>query len=85
VTPKQEPTNNITQKGRDLLTLIHDAGGDGITRKALTDALKRRLDHADYAQLNSLEATGFITVEFLTIAGHPNVEFVYRETQYTDH
>ena len=74
----QEKTDHITQRGRDLLTIIHDAGSDGIMRKGLTDALSEELDKEDFAQLELLEAQGFITVERVDIVGHPDVEYLYR-------
>jgi len=78
MTFNRNQTNNITQRGRDLLTLIRDAGNDGIKRKGLTDALTKQLDEEDYTQLDLLEAEGFIIIERLDIVDHPDVEFIYR-------
>lgn len=78
MTSNRKQTGNITQRGRDLLTLIRDAGSDGIKRKGLTDGLSKQLDEEDYTQLDLLEAQGFITIERLDIVDHPDVEFVYR-------
>jgi CheY-like chemotaxis protein len=72
--------HNITQRGRDLLTLIRISGKKGINRAELATTLKHRLENVEYAQLNLLEAAGFITVEILNLVGNPNVEFVYRQT-----
>jgi hypothetical protein len=74
----QEPANHITQRGRDLLTLIRDAGSDGIMRKGLTDALTNQLDEEDFTQLDLLEAERFITVERVDVVDHPDVEYLYR-------
>ena len=74
----QEQANHITQRGRDLLTLIRDAGSDGIQHKGLTDALTEELDKEDLTQLELLETHGFITVERVDIVDHPDVEYLYR-------
>ena len=74
----REQATNINRKGRDFLTLIRDAGGDGITRKGLTDALSKQLDKSDFEQLDALEAGGLITVERVDIVDHPDVEYLYR-------
>jgi hypothetical protein len=69
---------DINQLGRNLLTLIRASGQNGITSKGLTDALKSQLDKQDYAQLDALEAEGFIVVEQVDIIDHPDVERLYR-------
>jgi hypothetical protein len=74
----REQVDHITQRGRDLLTLIRDAGSDGIMRKGLTDALTEELDNEDFTQLELLEAQGFITVERVDIVEHSDVEYLYR-------
>ncbi len=85
MTSNQQPTVPITEKGRQLLTLIRDAGSDGISRKEISDAFKRQLNDDDHSQLDSLAAQGLITAERVDIVDHPDVEYVYRAAGLSDH
>ncbi len=78
MTSNQEQTTHINEKGRQFLTLIRDAGSDGIMRKGLSDAFKRQLDEDDHTQLDLLEAQGFIIAERVDLVDHPDVEYLYR-------
>ena len=78
MTFNQEGSSQITEKGRQLLTLIQDAGSAGISRKGLTDALKEQLHQDDHEQLGLLESEGLITVHRVDLVDHPDEDYVYR-------
>ena len=79
--PNKTQAANITGKGKDLLTAIVSAGGEGITRKALADTIGKTLNKWDIVQLDLLEDQGFITSEWRRVDNRPVLEYVYRAKQ----
>ena len=84
MTSNQGQETKINQRGRNLLTLIRAAGDKGISRKGLTDAIRNQLDNEDELQLDLLASEGFILVEQVDIADHPDVEKIYRAIGHQD-
>lgn len=78
--PNKTQAANITDKGKGLLTAIRAAGGDGITRKALAQAIGKTLNKWDLAQLDLLEDQGFVTSEARRVDNRPVLEYVYKAT-----
>lgn len=80
MTPNKAQAATITGKGKELLTAIRATGEAGITRKALSDAIGKALNKWDVAQIDLLEAEGFITVERRPSVNPTVLEYVYRAT-----